>query len=54
MENGFYGYTGDLNFASDFGIFASDGMKPTGIFLLVVSKFKVDPSFICAYNINDL
>ena len=24
MENGFYGYTGILNFASDFGIFASE------------------------------
>ena len=24
MESGFYGYTGILNFASDFGIFASE------------------------------
>ena len=41
MENGFYGYTGILNFASDFG-FLLVKMKPTGIFLPVVSKVKVD------------
>ena len=36
MENGFYGYTGGFKFLLV-------RMKPTGIFLLVVSKVKVDP-----------
>ena len=35
MENGFYGYTGILNFASDFGIFASENET-------MISKVNVD------------
>ena len=34
---------GILNFASDFGIFASENETYTGIFLLVVAKVKADP-----------